>query len=121
MKTQQAENSHRRNLLAGAAALGLAPLLLSACAATPAGESAGTTGVSSASRSRTRRKLGPLEVYPIGMGIQWHPGRSAQVVNDLYASSTDRDASIALIRRAVDLGVTLFDTAEVYGPFMSEE
>ena len=30
-------------------------------------------------------------------------------------------AAIALIRRAVDLGVTLFDTAEVYGPFMSEE
>jgi aryl-alcohol dehydrogenase-like predicted oxidoreductase len=42
-------------------------------------------------------------------------------VNDLYASSTDRAAAIALIRRAVDLGVTLFDTAEVYGPFMSEE
>jgi aryl-alcohol dehydrogenase-like predicted oxidoreductase len=55
------------------------------------------------------------------MGVQWHPGRSPQVVNDLYASSTDRTAAIALIRRAVDLGVTLFDTAEVYGPFMSEE
>jgi aryl-alcohol dehydrogenase-like predicted oxidoreductase len=43
------------------------------------------------------------------------------VVNDLYASSTDRSAAIALIRRALDLGVTLFDTAEAYGPFMSEE
>jgi aryl-alcohol dehydrogenase-like predicted oxidoreductase len=43
------------------------------------------------------------------------------VVNDLYASSTDRSAAIALIRRAVDLGVTLLDTAEAYGPFMSEE
>lgn len=55
------------------------------------------------------------------MGVQWHPGRAPQVVNDLYASSTDRGAAIALIQRAVDLGVTLFDTAEVYGPFMSEE
>jgi aryl-alcohol dehydrogenase-like predicted oxidoreductase len=43
------------------------------------------------------------------------------VVNDLYDSSTDRSAAIALIKRAADLGVTLFDTAEVYGPFMSEE
>jgi len=43
------------------------------------------------------------------------------VVNDLYASSTDRGAAVALIRRAVDLGVTLLDTAEAYGPFMSEE
>ena len=49
------------------------------------------------------------------------PGPQSQVVNDLYASSTDRSAAIALIRRAVDLGVTLFDTAEAYGPFMSEE
>jgi aryl-alcohol dehydrogenase-like predicted oxidoreductase len=62
-----------------------------------------------------------MEVFPIGLGCQWHPGRSPQAVNDLYASSTDRQAAIALIRRAVDLGVTLIDTAEVYGPFMSEE
>jgi aryl-alcohol dehydrogenase-like predicted oxidoreductase len=60
-------------------------------------------------------------VFPIGLGCQWHPGRHPQAVNDLYASSTDRQAAIALIQRAVDLGVTLFDTAEVYGPFMSEE
>jgi aryl-alcohol dehydrogenase-like predicted oxidoreductase len=60
-------------------------------------------------------------VFPIGLGVQWHPGGSPQVVNDLYASSTDRGAAVALIRRAVDLGVTLFDTAEAYGPLMSEE
>jgi len=33
----------------------------------------------------------------------------------------DRQQSIQLIRRAVELGVTLFDTAEVYGPFVNEE
>ncbi|TIQ74144.1 MAG: aldo/keto reductase, partial [Mesorhizobium sp.] len=33
----------------------------------------------------------------------------------------DRSAAVALIRRAVDQGVTLIDTAEVYGPFISEE
>jgi aryl-alcohol dehydrogenase-like predicted oxidoreductase len=69
----------------------------------------------------TKRRLGPFEVFPIGLGVQWHPGRTPQVVNDLYDSSTDRSAAIALIKRAVDLGVTLFDTAEAYGPFMSEE
>ena len=39
----------------------------------------------------------------------------------MYSSSTTRQEGIALIRRAVDLGVTLFDTAEAYGPFLSEE
>jgi len=33
----------------------------------------------------------------------------------------DKQQSIQLIRRAVELGVTLFDTAEVYGPFINEE
>ena len=33
----------------------------------------------------------------------------------------DRNEMIALIRTAVDLGVTFFDTAEVYGPFTNEE
>jgi len=60
-------------------------------------------------------------VSPIGLGVQWNPGSGKDVVNDLYASSTDRTAGIALIRRAVELGVTFFDTAEVYGPFFSEE
>jgi len=64
--------------------------------------------------------LGPLSVFPIGLGCQWRPGQGPQAVNDLYASSTDRPAAVALIRRAVDLGVTLIDTAEAYGPFMSE-
>src|SRR5258708_9438446 len=33
----------------------------------------------------------------------------------------ERNAMIALIRNAVELGVTFFDTAEVYGPFINEE
>jgi aryl-alcohol dehydrogenase-like predicted oxidoreductase len=107
---------NRRQLLSAAAALGAAPWLLSGCAGTPDASRAAAPGSSSA-----KRRLGPLEVFPIGLGCQWHPGRSPQVVNDLYSSSTDRTAAIALIRRAVDLGVTLIDTAEAYGPFFSEE
>ena len=38
-----------------------------------------------------------------------------------YGPSTDRDTGIALIRAAVDSGVTFFDTAEVYGPFTNEQ
>jgi aryl-alcohol dehydrogenase-like predicted oxidoreductase len=110
----------RRQWLAAAAALSVAPWLLSACAAPAGAPRAATDGSAAGTRSATRRRLGPLEVFPIGLGVQWHPGRQPQAVNDLYASSTDRAAAITLIRRAVDLGVTLFDTAEVYGPFMSE-
>ncbi len=44
------------------------------------------------------------------MGLSW-----------AYARPADEADAIALIRRAVDLGVTLFDTADVYGPFTNEE
>ncbi|MGA2247144.1 MAG: aldo/keto reductase [Verrucomicrobiota bacterium] len=62
-----------------------------------------------------KRKLGMdgLEVSALGlgcMGMSYHRG-----------PAPDRNAMIALIRKAVDLGVTLFDTAEVYGPFINEE
>jgi aryl-alcohol dehydrogenase-like predicted oxidoreductase len=38
-----------------------------------------------------------------------------------YGPATEKSAAIALIRAAVERGVTLFDTAEVYGPFANEE
>ena len=38
-----------------------------------------------------------------------------------YATSLSKDEGIALIRAAVERGVTFFDTAEVYGPFTNEE
>ena len=103
------DHIHRRQVLTAAGVLVVAPWLLT-----------GRFRKANA-QSAVRRRLGPLEVFPIGLGCQWHPGRSPQDVNDLYSSSTDRQGAIALIRRAVDLGVTLFDTAEAYGPFMSEE
>src|SRR5229473_369177 len=62
-----------------------------------------------------KRELGNsnLEVSAIGlgcMGMSYHRG-----------PAPDRNAMIALIRKAVELGVTFFDTAEVYGPFINEE
>lgn len=64
-----------------------------------------------------RRKLGSerrgLEVSALGfgcMGLNYHRG-----------SQLDRGASIKLVHQAFEYGVTLFDTAETYGPFTNEE
>lgn len=118
--THRPADSNRRRLLAAATTLGVAPWLLSACA-----QIAGAPGTAPLAKAgpstSSRRRLGPFDVYPIGLGVQWHPGQGPQAVTDLYSSRTTRQGGIALIQRAADLGVTLFDTAEVYGPFMSEE
>jgi aryl-alcohol dehydrogenase-like predicted oxidoreductase len=62
-----------------------------------------------------KRKLGngDLEVSALGLGCM---GMSFGL-----GPAADRNEMIALIRTAVDLGVTFFDTAEVYGPFANEE
>jgi aryl-alcohol dehydrogenase-like predicted oxidoreductase len=61
-----------------------------------------------------KRTLGQgLEVSAIGLGCM---GMSAA-----FGPAMDRDAAIGLIRAAVDRGVTFFDTAEVYGPYLNEE
>jgi aryl-alcohol dehydrogenase-like predicted oxidoreductase len=56
---------------------------------------------------------GGLEVSAIGLGCM---GMSFS-----YGPAKDRQEMIALIRAAVDHGVTFFDTAEVYGPFTNED
>src|SRR5687767_14656539 len=38
-----------------------------------------------------------------------------------FGPATDRQEAVSLIRSAVDLGVTFFDTAEIYGPYTNEE
>ena len=62
-----------------------------------------------------KRQLGHsnLEVSAIGLGCM---GMSAN-----YGPPPNRSEMIALIRSAVDRGVTFFDTAETYGPFINEE
>jgi len=119
--TPQVDHRSRRQVLFAAATLGVAPWLLSACAQTAASlPRVGAGEQAAAAGSAARRRLGPFHVYPIGLGVQWHPNGPQGVV-DLYSSSTTREGGVTLIRRAADLGVTLFDTAEVYGPFMSED
>ena len=54
-----------------------------------------------------------LEVSALGLGCMSMTGG--------YSLSPDRQEMIALIRSAVERGVTFFDTAQVYGPFINEE
>ena len=62
-----------------------------------------------------KRKLGTsgLEVSALGLGCM---GMSFS-----YGPAGDKQEMIALLRKAVERGVTFFDTAEVYGPFTNEE
>ena len=57
-------------------------------------------------------KHGP-EVSAIGLGCMG--------LNFAYGPALERQSAISLIRSAFELGVTLFDTAEAYGPFTNEE
>jgi aryl-alcohol dehydrogenase-like predicted oxidoreductase len=63
----------------------------------------------------TTRTLGQgkLQVSALGFGCMG--------LNFSYGQSLTKAESIALVRQAVDRGVTFFDTAEVYGPFTNEE
>lgn len=62
-----------------------------------------------------KRRLGSSgpEVSAIGLGCM--------SVSGAYGETPDRQDMVRLIRTAVERGVTFFDTAEVYGPFRSEE
>jgi aryl-alcohol dehydrogenase-like predicted oxidoreductase len=62
-----------------------------------------------------KRKPGKsnLEVSAIGLGCMG--------MSFAYGPPKDKQEMISLIRKAVELGVTFFDTAEVYGPFTNEE
>ena len=62
-----------------------------------------------------KRALGKtgLEVSPLGFGCMG--------ISQSYGRPSSREDGIAIIRAAVDRGVTFFDTAEVYGPYTNED
>ncbi len=62
-----------------------------------------------------KRKLGTrgLEVSALGLGCMG--------MSQSYGLPPDKQAMISFIRRAVERGVTFFDTAEIYGPYTNEE
>ena len=65
--------------------------------------------------SMHKRKLGNsnLEVSAIGLGCMG--------MSHGYGPAADKKEMIALIRKAVERGITFFDTSQVYGPFTNEE
>lgn len=58
------------------------------------------------------RFLGKLEVGPQGLGCMG--------MSEFYGAGSEEE-SVAVIHRALELGVTLLDTADMYGPFTNEE
>src|SRR4051812_14409935 len=93
---------------------------LAATAIVAAGLTVGKSGASAEDSTRgskettmRTRKLGTLEVSEIGAG-----GMS---ISANYGPAADKGQGIRVIRTAHEKGVTLFDTAEVYGPYTNEE
>ena len=60
-----------------------------------------------------KRKIGTLEVSALGLGCMG--------MSSAYGPAADKGDMIRLMRYAHDQGVTLFDTAEAYGPFVNED
>jgi aryl-alcohol dehydrogenase-like predicted oxidoreductase len=60
-----------------------------------------------------KRRLGNLEVSALGLGCMG--------MSHAYGRAPERQAMVKLMRAAVERGVSFFDTAEVYGPFVNEE
>jgi pyridoxine 4-dehydrogenase len=59
--------------------------------------------------------IGGVTLRPIGLGCAHFTGPG------VWEQPLDRDESLRVLRRALELGVNLFDTADSYGPYVSEE
>ena len=99
---------NRRDLLKSSVVIAGGPLLASNAIAKSV-----STGMVAVSSPDKRKLGGKLEVSSIGLGVQNMP-RTYQT------TIPSRKEMINIIRKAYDNGVTLFDTAEAYGPFESE-
>jgi aryl-alcohol dehydrogenase-like predicted oxidoreductase len=60
-------------------------------------------------------RLGTLEVHRLGYGAMQLTGKG------VWGPPKDRDEAVRVLRRAVELGVNFIDTADSYGPYVSEE
>ena len=96
-------------LVGAAVTVGASSWLLSPAHAQEANQGSAT---SRETKMKTR-KLGTLEVSEIGAG--------AMSISANYGPPADIQQGISALRAAHDRGVTFFDTAEVYGPYTSEE
>jgi pyridoxine 4-dehydrogenase len=74
-----------------------------------------TISATSVAPSGTFSIGGELTVHRLGYGTMQLPGPG------VWGGPRDRSAAIAVLRRAVELGIDLFDTADSYGPFVAED
>ena len=68
-----------------------------------------------AEKSGTYKIGGDLPVHRLGFGAMQLTG------DGVWGEPKDREECLAVLRRAVELGITLIDTADSYGPFVSEK
>jgi len=96
------------------AALAVGPSLWAACSDQPGETKQQSDNALNNGQIKMRtRKLGQLEVSELGSG--------AMSISANYGPPADRNQGIRVLRAAYDKGVTFFDTAEVYGPYTSED
>ena len=113
MKTNENELNRRkffRNATLAGAGLIMAP---SGLKASQSIENPSQQIVNSSISVSKNRKLGQLEVSGIGLGCM-------SMVAGTYNPTPQKQEMIAHIHKAVERGITFFDTAEVYGPYTSE-
>ncbi|TSC25839.1 aldo/keto reductase [Corallococcus sp. Z5C101001] len=104
----------RRDFLASSALVGAGLAVGSvACATSPSQPKEDTRGPRGRESKMKMRKLGSLEVSELGHGCM--------SISANYGPPADRSQGIEVIRSAHARGVTFFDTAEVYGPYTSED
>jgi aryl-alcohol dehydrogenase-like predicted oxidoreductase len=107
----------RRDLMARTGLLGagmvLGPALLAACSDNPQQPTDERATADEGATGTNTRNLGSLQVSALGAG--------AMSISVFYGPPADKQVGMRTLRRAHDNGVTLFDTAEVYGPYVNEE
>ena len=107
---------NRRDFVRHTAILGatvaVTPSLLAGCGDRKAADA--DTAASNMTSSLPKRKLGSLTVTGLGFGAM-------NIVSGYYGPGVPRADAIKLIRDVYDSGVTFIDTAQVYGPFLSED
>jgi aryl-alcohol dehydrogenase-like predicted oxidoreductase len=109
MASQGTTDIRRRSLFLAAGALAAAPLATAAL-----GQSGASAPAKVLPGDMPHRKLGTLDVSAIGIGVQ-------NMTRTYQTTIPDRAEMINIIRAAHENGVTLFDAAEAYGPWVVEE
>jgi aryl-alcohol dehydrogenase-like predicted oxidoreductase len=112
-QTNRPIDPNRRMLMAGAVAAVGGTVLGTGGAPAIAAAQPRTADSSAMERVTGRRRLGALEVSPIGMGVQ-------NMSRTFHGTIPTRPEMIRIIQAAHDGGVRFFDTAEVYGPHECE-